>query len=83
MVKGPSVVSNVKAADSVPTVVGVNNANVSIQPTRLSLDFRVPSAQLEEVRFYVEADMFGTNTTTPRLRHAYAQARNVLIGQTF
>jgi len=67
----------------IPTVVGVNNANVSIQPTRLSLDFRVPSAQLEEVRFYVEADMFGTNTTTPRLRHAYAQARNVLIGQTF
>lgn len=39
--------------------------------------------QLGDVRFYVEADMFGTNTTTPRLRHAYAQARNVLIGQTF
>jgi hypothetical protein len=27
--------------------------------------------------------MFGTNSTTPRLRHAYAQAANFLIGQTF
>ena len=35
------------------------------------------------MRFYVEGDFFGTNSTTPRLRHAYAQARNLLIGQTF
>jgi hypothetical protein len=27
--------------------------------------------------------LFGTNATTPRLRHAYAQARNLLLGQTF
>jgi hypothetical protein len=31
----------------------------------------------------VEADLFGSSATTPRLRHAYAQARNLLIGQTF
>ena len=69
---------------SIPiTAVGVNNANVSIRPTRLSLDFRIPSTQIGEVRFYVEGDLFGTNETTPRLRHAYAQARNFLIGQTF
>lgn len=67
----------------IPTVVGVNNATVSIRPTRLSLDFRIPSTQLGDVRFYVEGDIFGTNATTPRLRHAYAQVRNVLIGQTF
>ncbi len=67
----------------IPTAVGVNNANVSVRPTRLSLDFRIPSTQIGEVRFYVEADLFGTNATTPRLRHAYAQARNFLIGQTF
>jgi len=35
------------------------------------------------VRFYAEADLFGSSATTPRLRHAYAQARNLLIGQTF
>jgi hypothetical protein len=69
---------------SIPiTAVGVNNANVSIRPTRLSLDFRIPSTQIGEVRFYVEGDLFGTNETTPNLRHAYAQARNFLIGQTF
>lgn len=67
----------------VPQIVGVNNATVSIRPTRLSLDFRIPSTLLGDVRFYVEGDLFGTNATTPRLRHAYAQVRNVLIGQTF
>jgi hypothetical protein len=67
----------------IPTVVGVNNATVSVRPTRLSLDFRVPSAKVGDVRFYVEGDLFGTNSTTPRLRHAYAQVRNFLIGQTF
>jgi hypothetical protein len=67
----------------VPQISGVYNANVSIRPTRLSLDFRIPTTQIGEVRFYVEGDLFGTNATTPRLRHAYAQARNVLIGQTF
>jgi hypothetical protein len=28
-------------------------------------------------------DFFGSNATTPRLRHAYAQGRNLLVGQTF
>ena len=67
----------------IPTVVGINNSTVSIRPTRLNLDFRVPTARVGEVRFYLEGDLFGTNATTPRLRHAYAQVRNFLIGQTF
>src|SRR5690242_15916452 len=67
----------------IPTVVGINNSTVSIRPTRLSLDFRIPSTSLGDVRFYVEGDLFGTNATTPRLRHAYAQAKKVLIGQTY
>jgi DcaP outer membrane protein len=67
----------------VPQTVSANNSTVSIRPTRLSLDFRIPSTSLGEVRFYVEGDLFGTNATTPRLRHAYAQVKNVLIGQTF
>lgn len=67
----------------VPQVAGVYNSNVSIQPTRLSLDFRIPSTKIGEVRFYVEGDMFGSSDTTPRLRHAYAQAKNILVGQTF
>src|SRR5258705_12807618 len=67
----------------IPSPVTVNNSTVSVRPSRLSLDFRVPSAKVGEVRFYVEADLFGTNSTTPRLRHAYAQVRNFLVGQTF
>jgi len=75
--------SFIPSSFSIPTVVGVNNATVSIRPTRLSLDFRVPGAKVGEVRFYLEGDLFGTNSTTPRLRHAYAQVRNFLVGQTF
>ena len=67
----------------VPQITSVNNANVSIQPTRLSLDFIIPSSRVGDVRFYVEADFFGSTTTTPRLRHAYAQVKNLLVGQTF
>jgi uncharacterized small protein (DUF1192 family) len=75
--------SFIPASFPVPQATGVNNATVSIRPTRLSLDFRVPSTKVGEVRFYVEGDFFGTNATTPRLRHAYAQVHNFLIGQTF
>jgi hypothetical protein len=75
--------SFVPSSIPIPNVVGVNNSTVSVRPTRLSLDFRVPAAKVGEVRFYVEGDLFGTNATTPRLRHAYAQVRNFLIGQTF
>jgi hypothetical protein len=64
-------------------VPGVYDTNVSIRPTRLSLDFRIPSSALGDVRLYVEGDMFGTNATTPRLRHAYAQVDNLLLGQTW
>ena len=67
----------------IPQVSGVYNANVSIRPTRLSLDFRIPSSLLGDARLYLEGDVFGTNATTPRLRHAYAQVRNLLIGQTW
>jgi hypothetical protein len=67
----------------IPTEVGVNNSTISIRPTRLSLDFRIPTTKIGDVRFYLEGDLFGTNATTPRLRHAYAQAANFLVGQTF
>ena len=67
----------------VPQPTALNNTTVSIRPTRLSVDFRVPYTKVGDVRFYVEGDFFGTNATTPRLRHAYAQAKNFLIGQTF
>ncbi len=61
----------------------VNNTTISVRPTRMNLDFRVPVKALGDVRFFVEADLFGSNSTTPRLRHAYTQAKNFLIGQTF
>src|SRR5215813_1212392 len=73
----------VPASIPIPQVATVNNATVSVRPTRLTLDFRAHSSRIGEVRFYVEGDLFGTNATTPRMRHAYAQAANFLVGQTF
>jgi len=67
----------------VPQPTSVNNSTVSIRPTRLSVDFRVPSSHFGDARFYVEGDFFGSNSTTPRLRHAYGQVKNFLLGQTF
>ena len=67
----------------IPQVGGVYNSNVSVGPTRLSLDLVIPRTKLGEWRSYLEVDFFGNNSTTPRLRHAYAQVRNLLVGQTF
>lgn len=67
----------------IPQVAGVYNSNVSVGPTRLSLDLVIPKTKLGVWRSYLEMDFFGNNSTTPRLRHAYAQVRNLLVGQTF
>jgi len=67
----------------IPAPQDVNNETVSVRPTRLTLDFLIPNSKVGDVRFYLEGDFFGTNATTPRLRHAYGQAKNFLIGQTF
>ncbi len=67
----------------VPTPAGVNNSTVSVRPTRINVDFLIPTESVDTVRFFVEADMFGSSSTTPRLRHAYAQVKNFLIGQSF
>jgi hypothetical protein len=69
---------------SIPAgVPSVNNTTVSIRPTRMNLDFHAPVKGVGDVRFFVEGDLFGSNSTTPRLRHAYTQAKNLLVGQTF
>jgi hypothetical protein len=67
----------------IPTSGGETNSTVSVRPTRLNLDFLIPIEDVGSVRFFVEGDLFGSNATTPRMRHAYAQMKNFLIGQTF
>jgi DcaP outer membrane protein len=75
--------SFIPATIPIPEPADITNSTISVRPTRVNLDFLVPSKTFGSVRFFIEADFFGTNATTPRLRHAYGQARNVLIGQTF
>ena len=66
-----------------PTVDNTRNSTLSIRGSRFTLDFRIPESRAGDVRMYLEADEFGTDDYTPRLRHAYAQVKNILVGQTF
>jgi len=59
-----------------------STSTISVRPSRVNVDFLVPTEK-RTLRFFVEVDFFGSNATTPRLRHAYAQGRNILVGQTF
>jgi hypothetical protein len=64
-------------------LAGVSNSTVSVRPSRINVDFLVPIEKERALRFFFEMDFFGSSSTTPRLRHVYAQGKNVLIGQTF
>jgi hypothetical protein len=75
--------SFIPATIPIPALANINNSTMSVRPTRLNLDFLVPTKSGDSYRFFLEMDLFGTNATTPRLRHAYGQAKNFLIGQTF
>jgi hypothetical protein len=64
-------------------LASVSNSTVSVRPSRINVDFLVPIEKERALRFFLEMDFFGSSSTTPRLRHAYAQGKNILIGQTF
>ncbi len=75
--------SFIPATIPIPAPATFTNSTISVRATRLNLDFLVPTKSGDSYRFFLEFDMFGTNATTPRLRHAYGQAKNFLVGQTF
>ena len=75
--------SFIPATIPIPAPADYTNSTVSVRPTRINLDFLVPTKSGDSMRFFLEMDFFGTNSTTPRLRHAYGQAKNLLVGQTF
>ena len=75
--------SFIPATIPIPAPTSINNSTISVRATRLNLDFLVPTRSGDSYRFFFEMDFFGTNATTPKLRHAYGQAKNFLVGQTF
>jgi hypothetical protein len=74
--------------NSIP--VGVSSSgearrtNVSARASRLNMEFRTPGGK-EEVRAFFEGDFAGAegNVNAFRLRHAYAQYRGFIVGQTW
>lgn len=74
----------IPASIPIPTpTANVSNSTVSVRPSRINVDFLVPTEIARTIRFFLEVDFFGSSATTPRLRHAYAQGENLLVGQTF
>jgi len=57
--------SFVPSSIPLPQVEGVTNSNVSVRPTRLNLDFRVPTERFGDVRFYLEGDLLGPTLLRP------------------
>jgi TolA-binding protein len=55
--------------------------NISARASRLNIEFRTPSGA-EELRAFFEGDFTGDGNAF-RLRHAYAQYRGVIAGQTW
>jgi hypothetical protein len=70
------------APSSIPVTptAGTSSSNLHVRQTRLSFDLRRPASDGSPVRVYFEADLFGANATQFRMRHAYAQYKNLLAG---
>jgi hypothetical protein len=69
----------------VPDTTGeAKRTNISGRASRLNVEFRTPGGR-EEVRAFLEGDFAGTAgiENAFRLRHAYAQYRGFLVGQTW
>jgi hypothetical protein len=65
----------------VPSTGEAKRTNISARASRLNLEFRTPTGA-QEVRAFFEGDFAGASNTF-RLRHAYAQYRGFIVGQTW
>jgi hypothetical protein len=65
----------------VPQESGQANANLTVSPSRLNIDLR-DTTKAGPLRAFIEADFAGTGDSF-RLRHAFGQFKNVLIGKTW
>jgi anti-anti-sigma regulatory factor len=67
----------------IPSGANTSSFNLHGRQTRFNLDFQRPGT-LGPLRVFLEADFFGSEGPTAfRMRHAYGQARNVLVGWTW
>ncbi|MBH0203926.1 MAG: hypothetical protein HP496_16905, partial [Nitrospira sp.] len=70
--------------ESIPTPnLDVSNYSMAARASRLTLESRTDT-KWDVLRTYIEIDFVGPgNTTELRLRHFYAQLRNILVGQSW
>ena len=72
----------------IPSTGDAKRTNISARASRLNLEFRTPSGT-QEIRAFFEGDFAGQALTEGRpidafrLRHAYAQYRGFIVGQTW
>ena len=57
--------------------------NMLVRETRYNFDIRKTTADEPAQKFFLEMDFFDEETVSPRLRHAYVQYGNLIVGQTW
>jgi len=66
-----------------PSGLETSSFNLHVRQTRFNVDIRRPGPR-GDTRVFVEADFFGSGGATAfRMRHAYGQAHNLLVGWTW
>lgn len=76
----------VSSIDTGAEKTGSGDTNFNVRQTRLFLKTETPVERWDKVVTYIEMDLFGTDGTEPRLRHAYGQIGDklqLLAGQTW
>jgi hypothetical protein len=67
----------------IPPGANTSSFNLHVRQTRFNADFRRPSGE-GPMRVFLEADFFGGDGATAfRMRHAYGQVHNLLVGWTW
>jgi hypothetical protein len=57
--------------------------NMLVRETRYNFDIRKTTADEPAQKFFLEMDFFDGSSSSPRLRHAYVQYGNLIVGQTW
>lgn len=68
---------------SIPTTSDTGGrTTIHARQSRFFLETQTPTEALGDIKTYIETDFFGSGNTL-RLRHAYAETKRLLVGQTW
>ncbi|HKP60330.1 MAG TPA: DcaP family trimeric outer membrane transporter [Polyangiales bacterium] len=77
------VTNSIVTRDATPAQGEDGQAAFSVQPSRLTVEWRMPLSKEQRVKAFLSIDMFGTSTSASnslRVREAYGEVTKVLFG---